>query len=46
MKRLLFDAGSIAAVMSPLLLAAFFLTQGGQSIDGIPVTWWHGTIDA
>ena len=37
MKRLLFDGGSIASVMSPLLLAAFFLTQGGQSIDAATV---------
>ena len=37
MKRLLFDGGSIAAVMSPLLLAAFFLTQDGQSIDAATV---------
>jgi diguanylate cyclase (GGDEF)-like protein len=36
-KRLLFDAGSIATVISPLLLAVYFMTQGGGQVDSASV---------
>ena len=33
MKRLLFDTGSILTTLSPLILAAYFITQGGARVD-------------
>ena len=32
-KRLLFDTGSILTALSPLILAAYFITQGGGRVD-------------
>ena len=37
MKRLLFDAGSIATVISPLLLAVFFMSQTSDRVDSSSV---------
>ena len=37
MKRLLFDAGSIATVISPLLLAVFFMSQTSERVDSSSV---------